>query len=399
MNILMVLDEEFPPDGRVEREIHILQKAGHTLHLLCYSLSQKSGLEKVGGIDVFYVPISKADYKFKALALLLPFYFRFWTKNLRKQLKKFSYDVIHFHDLNLAKVCIQEGEKFRIKVIGDYHENRPEIMKLYDHVRTFPGSVLISTQKWYKFQIRYSILLDHLILVTKEAKDYYIQHYGIRKEIITVIENFPELDQLLALPVDRSIVDKYEKKRMIVYFGDTGLRRGTGTIMEAANLLKQNSLYHFVIIGTSREQEKLVSLKEKYGLKNIELTGEMPIEKAVSYFKAANVGVCPFLRNIHHDTTYANKLFQYMAFAKPVVVSNCTSQVNVINESDCGLVHEAGNASDMVEKILTLENPEVYAQMGKNAIEAVKLKYNFDVSKQKLVNLYNKLSDEIKRNQ
>jgi len=396
MNILMVLDEEFPPDGRVEREIHILQEAGYTVHLLCYSLSGKSGLEKVHGIDVFYVPISRMDYKFKALALLLPFYFRFWTKNLNQQLKNFSYDVIHFHDLNLAKVCIEEGKKSRIKVVGDYHENRPEIMKLYDHVRTFPGNVLISIIKWYDFQIRYSKMLDHLILVTREAKEYYIQHYGIRKEIITVIENFPELDQLLALPVDSSIVDKYKNKRMIVYFGDTGLRRGTDTIIEAANLLKQNSLYHFVIIGTSREQKKLVALKGKYGLDNIELTGEMPIEKAVSYFKAAKVGVCPFLRNIHHDTTYANKLFQYMAFGKPVVVSNCTSQVNVINESGCGLVHEAGNASDLVEKITTLENQDLYDQMSKIAGESVKINYNFDVSKQKLVNLYKKLSDEIK---
>jgi glycosyltransferase involved in cell wall biosynthesis len=150
-----------------------------------------------------------------------------------------------------------------------------------------------------------------------------------------------------------------------------------------------------VIIGTSSEQQKLSDLVKGYGLKNVELTGELPMEKAVSYFHAAKIGLCPFLRNIHHDTTYANKLFQYMAFGLPVVVSDCTSQVNVVNRSSCGLIHEAGDARQLAEKILELDNGALYDKFSRNAREAVYKNYNFEVSKSKLVNLYKNLANEI----
>lgn len=395
MNILMVLDEEFPPDGRVEREIHILQEAGHTVHLLCYSLSGQSGPEIVNDVHVIRVPISKLTYKFKALALMFPVYFNFWKKHILDQLNKGNYDIVHFHDLNLAKVSLEAAHERGLRVVGDYHENRPEIMKLYDHVRSFPGNVLISLKKWDQFQIRYSKMLDHLILVTDEAKEYYEQHYDVLGSKITVIENFPQLDQILVWPIDEEIVEKYRNKKMLVYYGDSGLRRGTDTIIEAARILKNEKELHFVIIGTSREQEKLISLREQYGLNNVELTGEMPIEKAISYFKASIAGLCPFLRNIHHDTTYANKLFQYMAFSKPVIVSDCTAQVNVVEHSHCGLIHEAGNAQDLADKVLELVNGGGYDQMSQHAGDSVKEKYNINTSKQKLINLYKQLSDEM----
>jgi glycosyltransferase involved in cell wall biosynthesis len=395
MKILMVLDEEFPPDGRVEREIEVLMNAGHKVILLCYSRTGQKGPDEVGPIKVIRHPISKVQYKFKALAMLFPFYFNYWKRVLSHHLDNEKFDVIHFHDLNLAKVCIQMGKKKNIKVVGDYHENRPEIMKHYDHVNRFPGNILISPKKWNQFQVRYSKLLDRLILVTREAKEFYVEEYGIDRDKITVIENFPNLIKLNANVPIPEFSERFRDKTVILYLGDTGWRRGIKTIIEAAQTLKDDLKYHFVIIGTSSIQPEIEKMVNGLGLSNIELTGYMPIEKALSYFPVSKIGVCPFHRNIHHDTTYANKLFQYMAFGMPVVVSNCTSQVNVVNESECGLVFEAEDTIDFVAKIKQLEDPALYAKLSKNAMESVKSKYNFDVSKNKLVKLYEQLSNEV----
>ena len=48
---------------------------------------------------------------------------------------------------------------------------------------------------------------------------------------------------------------------------------------------------------------------------------------------ASAVCISPLLRNLHHDTTYANKIFQYMALAKPLLVSDATAQKNIILEA------------------------------------------------------------------
>lgn len=392
----MVLDEEFPPDARVEKEIEVLMNAGHKVTILCYSRSGQEGPEKVGNISVVRNSISKFQYKFKALALLFPFYFNYWEKNIEIQLKKEKYDVIHFHDLNLAKVCCDIGEKHNIKVVGDYHENRPEIMKLYSHVNRFPGKFLISPHKWNQFQIKYSKLLDHLILVTDEAKDYYEKIYGLEKAKMTVIENFPELSKLSPPPPDEQLLKRYQDKCILLYLGDTGWRRGINTIIEAAEKLKDIPKYYFILIGNSSVQQEIENEIQKRGLTNIELLGYQPMEKALPYFPISKIGICPFHRNIHHDTTYANKLFQYMAFGMPVIVSDCTAQVNVVNNSDCGLVFKAEDTDAFVHSIKKLEDKELYKRLSENAMESVKSKYNFDVSKKKLIKLYEVLADEVR---
>ncbi|MDZ7741829.1 MAG: glycosyltransferase family 4 protein [Bacteroidota bacterium] len=391
----MVLDEEFPPDLRVEREALSLIHSGHHVDLLCYTRTNKKTTEQYKGISIYRVPISRLKYKFKALSLSFPLYFNFWKKKLEKQVRKEKYDVIHFHDLPLAKPCIEIAKKYSIPVIGDYHENRPEIMKMYHHVTTFPGKLLISTSKWEYFQKEYSPKLDQLILVTREAKDYYHSNFNILNDKINVVANYPVLSDILESKIDGGIIQRYQKKFMILYFGDTGTRRGTLTLIEAAFQLRNEHEYHFVLIGTSREQKQLTKKVKELGLSNIELLGYVPFQKAVSYIAASKAGVCPFLRNIHHDTTYANKLFQYMALGKPPIVSDCPSQVNVIKESHAGLIFKAGNVNELVDRISALKkDKKLYDSLSDNARTSVREKYHYKTAERNLLEAYKKIENE-----
>ena len=68
-----------------------------------------------------------------------------------------------------------------------------------------------------------------------------------------------------------------------------------------------------------------------------------------SYISSGSIGISPLHRNIHHDTTYANKLFQYMSFGKPLLVSDATAQKNLIERTNSGLVHQEKNAVDFAK--------------------------------------------------
>ena len=96
--------------------------------------------------------------------------------------------------------------------------------------------------------------------------------------------------------------------------------------------------------------------------------------------------------------TYANKLFLYMGFGIPVIVSDCPAQANVINRSEGGLVFKAEDTDDFIAKIKAMDNPVLHERLSKNAFASVKSKYNFSVSKKNLTNLYEQLSDEVYRN-
>lgn len=387
----MILDEEFPPDVRVEKEIRALEKNGHQIHLLAYTRKYQALTDRYNSVKVKRIAISKLMYKFKALALVLPFYFNFWKNFIESEIEKNDFDVIHVHDLTLVSTVLKIGRNNNIPVIGDYHENRPEIMKMYDHVNSFPGNILISVKKWQKFQAKYSKMLDRLILVTKEAKDYYIKNFGLEEKKVFVVPNYVDIDDLNKFSIDDKVVKKYSNKFMLVYFGDTGSRRGTMTILETALDLQtdhENNDVHFVIIGDSREQSKLEERVSELKLKNVEVTGYMPIEKAVSYFSASNAGLCPFLRNIHHDTTYSNKMFQYMVFGKPVIVSDCPSQANLVKENNCGLVFTGDDSNDLKQKIIELKNEKIYKELSDNSLVCVQEKFNSSVADDELIKVY-----------
>lgn len=377
MKILVILEYNFPPDVRVEQEIRSLTGASHQVFLIASSKNKNPKIEKSKNLEIHRVYQSPMMLKFSAVALRFPFYFSFWKKHIRQFLKNHQVDLIHLHDLPLASVIYQLGQEFNLPVIFDYHENRPEIMKLYAHTNTFLGKLLISKNKWEQYQSKFSSLADRLILITPEAKLDYQERYGVKPDTTYVVPNYADVDFLNSFQTDHKIMDKFKDKFMLVYFGDTGLRRGTLTIIEAAKILIDKPDFHFVIIGKSREQDYLKAKINEYGLENVELTGYLNFSEIISYITASKIGLCSFLRNLHHDTTYANKMFQMMYFGKPLIVSDCPAQAHVVEKENCGLVYEAGNASQLADSILRLyNNRELLDEMGTRAKESVIREYN-----------------------
>jgi len=388
----MVLETPFPPDERVENEILVLIKEGFRVTLVCAAKERKGDvtIEEKENFTIYRIPVSKFIYKSGALALIFLFYFSFWYRNLNRIIAKIKPDAIHIHDLPLVKTGIRLSRRHKIPVVADYHENRPEIMKMYHHVQTFPGKYLISIKGWHNYQINQTPRVNRLILVTEEAREYYANYYGINAGKITVLPNYISTERFKSFNFVNETAYGNERPFTVVYFGETGLRRGTMTILESAQVLREENI-KFIIIGNSREQSVLEKTVKDHELGNVTLTGKLPVPEAMKIISASDVGLCPFLRNIHHDTTYANKMFQYMALGKPVIVSDCTAQVNVVKLENCGMVFTSGNASDLSEKILSLTDKSTYEVLSKNARSCIYSKYNWETSGARLTDLYNGL--------
>ena len=388
MKILMVLESDFPPDERVENEIKVLLSLGYEVGIVCYNRKDAPARDRYLSALIFRIKISKPLIKLSALALTIPLYFSFWKKHLIILRDEYKYDLLHVHDLPLISVGYKIARLFGIPIISDLHENRPEIMKMYKHVTSFPGKYLISIKRWQRFQQKYTKLVDKVILVTEDAKRYYVSNYRLQQEKIAVFPNYVNLETMKKIKTDQELSKKYRGKVMIVYIGETGFRRGTFTIIEAAKLLFEQEEIHFVIVGKSKDQHQLRKMIRDIGLENVELTGWLPFEKTMSYVKAAKMGLSPLLRNIHHDTTYANKLFQYMAFSKPVIVSDCPAQAKIVKREKCGLVFKAGDASDLANKVLKLLDQKKRGRLAVNARKAVRQRYNFEEAAVGLEELY-----------
>jgi glycosyltransferase involved in cell wall biosynthesis len=126
--------------------------------------------------------------------------------------------------------------------------------------------------------------------------------------------------------------------------------------------------------------------------KHVEFAGWQDKSLFPSYLLASRIGICPIHRNLHHDTTYANKLFQYMAFGRPVLVSDCTAQKNLVNKYRCGMVFRDRDVRDFADKILSLyKDSKLYKQLSENSVMAVESSLNWDKAGRDLVKLYDEL--------
>ena len=385
----MLLEHEFPGDVRVDREVESLFNAGINVDVaICSRKNKGQNITEYKWGNVISKNINKFIFKFSALSLSFPFYFNFWRKHISNILSVNKYDYIHLHDLPLIKVAYELSKKYNIPLVVDLHENRPEIMKLYKHVNSFPGKYLISLKKWGEYQHNYVSLADKVILITPEAKEYYVNELNVSEDKISIVPNYVESSLILA-DYDKAILDKLKKKKSIVYFGDISVRRGVLELMEVAVLQKDNPEFHFVFIGSGTGVYNIKEIIKSNNLTNVEVLGYIQINKALKIIEACSIGVCPFHRNIHHDTTYANKMFQYMGLGLPLIVSNCPAQAKIVMEENAGMVFKAGDSKDLNEKLIELSsNKDEFQRISENNKQLLKNKYNWEIAARELIKIY-----------
>lgn len=394
MKIGMILDSNFPPDPRVENEALTLISAGHEVHLFCFSFSKGfKSREITNGIHVHRFFCNQLTYKLSALAYTFPFYHKRLTGLIRKFVSETEVSVIHIHDLQIARAVFNIESSN--KIVLDLHENRPEIMKFYSHVNSLLGKIFIYPIRWKKFEYQFIRRCDKLIVVTDSAKRYYVSEVNVEPEKIAVVPNTIRQKFYENVLFDASITSKYHNTFNLLYLGDTGIRRGTKELIQAIHIVKDTiPNVKLIIVGKSREDEMLRLEVDSLKLHDyVELTGWQNFETFQSYLKVSKIGFSPLHRNLHHDTTFANKIFQYMSFGLPVIVSDSTAQKEVIEEYNCGLVHKAGNVQEIADCIIKLyQDEKLIKELGENALKGIQEKYNWESTSRELINLYASLS-------
>ncbi|MFO7756793.1 MAG: glycosyltransferase family 4 protein [Bacteroidales bacterium] len=395
MKIAMILDNVFPPDPRVENEARTLIQNGHSVCLFSIDYSHRlKKYEEINGIEVHRKHLPKYLYKFSALAYTLPYYHFCLQKIIYEFITENDIQVIHIHDIQIARSVFRANRSLGKPVVLDLHENRPEIMKYYTHVNTGPGRVLIKASRWKKYEYRYIREADKVIVVTDEAKKHYAGMTGADEEKFYVVPNSVRPEFYNDYTVNDNILTRHKDKYVVLYLGDTGLRRGLETAIRSLEfLIPLIPDIRLLIVGRSKADPLLKRLVSKNHWNDyVEFAGWKDEGLFQSFLLASDIGISPIHRNLHHDTTYANKIFQYMAFGNPVVVSNCTAQENLVKKYQCGLVFKDRDVRDFADKIISLySDRDLYDRLSANAREAIRSSLNWDILSTGLIKLYGEI--------
>ena len=142
--------------------------------------------------------------------------------------------------------------------------------------------------------------------------------------------------------------------------------------VEAAGEFDDDSA-RFMVIGDGMHRKMLEEKARASGLNNVIFTGFRPKKEVVDMCAAADVG-CAVLKKIEtFKTVYPNKVFDYMASARPTVVAIDGVARKLVEDAQCGVFVEPENAEQLAVTLKKLQaDPELRRRMGENGYDYVR---------------------------
>ena len=390
----MVVDNEFTADSRVLNESRALTCCGHKVRVLCFSFGSRPGHENLQGIEVHRIHISrKIKNILFAFTGICPLYHYFWHLHIARFTRKFNINAIHAHDLYMARSAGKVARKLGIPMVLDLHENYPEAIMNYRWATTFPGNLIARPRKWKKLEERYLSQASSIITLSESfTGDLRKKYPALESKNFLVYPNVPDVDEMLGYSI-QNVDLPGDDRFFLFYFGIISKRRGIYTCLEALRIMIRNHRnIKLVLAGPidAHEKQEFYRAIDSEGIReNVVYIPWIDINLLPSYLERIHVCLSPILKNDQHESGVANKVFQYMLFEKPVIVSDCAPQSAIINEGKCGLVFESNNSAGLAEKIMELyTNGDLCKEMGQRGKKLVLAKYNLRNYGEKLCNLY-----------
>jgi len=369
----------------------LLIKDGHLVELFCDSRKGRPLHEQIEGITVHRIKNVSPEMSGIGRLLRLPIFWNpIWVYQFVKFVARGKFEVIHAINLTMAPLGLLAGRLFRLPVIYDMYENYPAAIRSW-RLRGIFNRVFRNASAAQMLDRLCVRAVDWLIVVTEESAER-AQRLGAREERIAVVHNTANLRELESRKIDDEIQRRYQSNYTVVYTGIVGFDRGLDTVIAAMPKLRETiPTIKLVIAGGGPSEPALRELAGKLGVEDcVDFTGWIDHQLFSSYIQVADVCIVPHPADDFINTTMPNKLFEYMAAAKPVLVSDAKPLARIIHECHCGEVFQTGSVESLITAVLRLHaNDQDYGERGRQAVYD---KYNWEISSRTLSDLYGKLA-------
>lgn len=388
----VVVDNDFTSDIRVQKEVEILKNKGFDVHVLCFAFDERS-YPVVKGIQVTRFKIKK---RFKDLLFFffntLPVYEVLWKRQIKKFIKANPIEILHVHDLYMAKAAraAVEASKRNLSIILDLHENFPCAIQSYNWTKGWLRSLLVRPKAWLKKEATYLRAADKWVVLSQSFKEDLRMRYPFMDEKDTIVfQNVIDFRKFEQFHIDPTITRS--KLVTFLYFGVVAERRGIFDTLHVFRMAWTQGLeVKLLIIGPvdkSDEERFHQEMQDVSHPEQLEYIPWISLSDLVTYMHISDVFLCPLLKNQQHESGVANKIYQYMYGAKPIIASNCKPQQALIEAFNCGLIYDTQEAYlNCVEQLATDAN--LRNTLGTNGKKKLYETYDSDTYQNELLKAY-----------
>jgi glycosyltransferase involved in cell wall biosynthesis len=166
-------------------------------------------------------------------------------------------------------------------------------------------------------------------------------------------------------------------KFVALYAGAHGMSNDLGTLLEAACLVKDDPRIAIVLLGDGKEKPALIQKAAEMGLDNVSFVSPLSKAEMPAALAAADACVAILLPVEAYKTVYPNKVFDYMAAGKPVILAIDGVIRQVVEAAEAGIAAPPGDAGALALALRRLvDDPVVGVEMGKRGRSYVMEHFN-----------------------
>jgi len=280
------------------------------------------------------------------------------------------------------KIAKKVGAKYFYEV-HDLWPLSPQKLGGYPKLHPFIVVMQIAENFAYKH-------VDKVVSIAPCAEPHMLEH-GLALGKFVHIPNGIYLPEVSSPePLSKDFETELPKdKKIIGYCGTLGVANALHNLVEVARLVQEShpNLF-FPIVGLGPEKDKLQSLIDSYGLKNIKVFPPISKPQVQSF-----LAICDFLIITWNDSPLykngisPNKIFDYMYSARPIVQSVRAGN-DILKDARCGITCDTTPEDILVglEKLLSLSDEE-RSSMGQNGREYVLRHHTYDVLAKKFLEI------------
>ncbi|MEJ2708349.1 MAG: glycosyltransferase family 4 protein [Anaerolineales bacterium] len=168
-----------------------------------------------------------------------------------------------------------------------------------------------------------------------------------------------------------------EGKFVALYAGAHGISNDLEVVLAAAKLLLERREINFVLLGAGKEKAALIETAQEFHLENVHFLPSVPKTAMAEALAAADACIAILKPVPLYATVYPNKVFDYMAAGRAVILAIDGVIRQVVEEARAGVFVQPGDASALAEAVVRLaEHREAARAMGVRGREHIQ--ENFD---------------------
>jgi colanic acid biosynthesis glycosyl transferase WcaI len=234
---------------------------------------------------------------------------------------------------------------------------------------------------------------DRIVVVTSAFKEHLIQRWELPADKIAIVEN--GVETALFAPAQASTNGELRRKLgaegkfLVCYIGTMGMAHGLEILLDAAaQLHRQNSNAHFLLVGEGAEKERIKSLAQSRGLTNVKFLDQQPRETIPAFISASDACVVLLKKAEVFKTVIPTKMLEFMSCARPVIVGVGGQARRLVENAGAGIAIEPEDPKALVGAINALSaDPEVGRSLGQKGREYILQNFSRDRTAQTYIDV------------